>query len=714
MKKKAISFFLSVFIISTAVYSIELNNTLKILIEVPNEKAGETTLIAINRIRESVNSNIDVVYTSATNELRNKYGLSIILGASKDSPELQHHWQNHSSAKEDSYLIYSISKEPLVVIASGVDIRGTLYAAYHLADLLKTDVDISNLKLFFQPKVSKRYASVSTITHGGRYYRPSLFYKSLKELPRYGYNGVVITPGRKSPIDQYSSPVSETEEGEFYSDIYNTIEWKNFFNEIKKYQLDIMIGIPPLIPPGYSDKEIDNFYMGGDEPKEYISNLKLHFRHFLDFLSREYPEIDMYLFNSTEGSEYGRTKRFFASSNPEDERLTNTAYLINCEKVMLAYFDVIEDFFQSDLNRVGFWTHSWGITNQGILKMREILFQYPEVLIIEDDYWNNNLWVFQLPIMNYLPGDLRAKIHTQNPFGIFLPTTSAEYYGGGSLPNSYPSPHIKSAKEALKRNARMVIQSINAHDRTIYGTLFGTVEIIPLCASKQLWDPTPDESQIWQEWANRRFGTQAAPFVINALQESKNIILDGLTISGIDLLGYTEIRAKSWIKDDKRQECRFTRFDLFCKPNTPMTLKSNDSIIFSSEYTEYQMNTHSIPINTYRKKQDKALQSIRYALKEIEKAKPYLEKQDYQMLNKIFSDGQKVIKALKLLGEAAYATNIILSNYDNIEDPVALFNESINNLEEYINDDNLIPQMDKNLVIIINNYKQVGENIINK
>ena len=243
MKKKAISFFFSVFIISTAVYSIELNNTLKILIEVPNEKAGETTLIAINRIRESVNSNIDVVYTSATNELRNKYGLSIILGASKDSPELQHHWQNHSSAKEDSYLIYSISKEPLVVIASGVDIRGTLYAAYHLADLLKTDVDISNLKLFFQPKVSKRYASVSAITHGGRYYRPSLFYKSLKELPRYGYNGVVITPGRKSPIDQYSSPVSETEEGEFYSDIYNTIEWENFFNEIKKYQLDIMIGI---------------------------------------------------------------------------------------------------------------------------------------------------------------------------------------------------------------------------------------------------------------------------------------------------------------------------------------------------------------------------------------------------------------------------------------------------------------------------------------
>jgi hypothetical protein len=708
MKKKAISFFLFVFVMSTAAYSIEL----KILIEIPNEKAGETTLIAINRIRESVNSNIDVdvVYTSATNELRNKYGLSIILGDSKDSPELQHHWKNHSSAKEDSYLIYSISKNPLVVIASGVDIRGTLYAAYHLADLLKTDVDISNLKLFFQPKVSKRYASVSAITHGGRYYRPGLFYKSLKELPRYGYNGVFITPGSKSPIGRDGSPVSETKEGKIYSNIDNTKKWKNFFNEIKKYQLDIMIGIPSLIPPGYSDKEIDNFYMGGDEPKEYISNLKSHFRQFLDLLSREYPEIDMYLFSSTEGLQYGRTKRFFASDNPKDEHSTNTAYLINCEKVMMAYFDVIKDFFQSDLNRVGFWTHSWGITNQGILKMREILFQYPEVLIIEDDYWNNNLWVFQLPIMNYLPGDLRAKIHTQNPFGMFFPTTSAEYYGGGSLPNSYPGPHIKSAKEALKRNARMVIHAINTHDRTIYGTLFGTVEIIPLCASKQLWDPTPGESQIWQEWANRRFGTQAAPFVINALQESKNIILDGLTLNGVDLLGYTEIRAISWIKDDSR----FTQFDLFCKPNTPMILKSKDSIIYSSEYTIYQMNTHSIPINTYRKNQNKALQSIRYALKEIEKAKPYLEKQDYQMLNKIFSDGQKVIKALKLLGEAAYATNIIISNYDNIEDPFALFNKSINNLEEYINDDNLIPQMDENLVIILNNYKQVGKNIFNK
>jgi len=526
----------------------------------------------------------------------------------------------------------------------------------------------------------------------------------LKELPRYGYNGVLIYPGGGTPIARKSSPVLETEEGKLYLDTGNTKKWKTWFSEIKKYHHDIMMTVPPVVPIGYSSKEINDYYTGGPEPKEYITNLKSQFKQYLKLLTEGYPEIDGYLFNSTEGATFGRNERFFGP--PDTKRFTNKAYLANNETIMKAYFDVLSDFFKSDINKVAFWTHSFGLTSEGITKMREVLFQYPKVLILEDDYWNNNLWPFNIPAMKYLQQDLRAKIHTKNPFGMFQIATDGEYYGGGSLPNAYPGSHIRSAKDALKRNARLVIQRLDLHDRTPYGTLFGTMEIVPIAASKQLWDPTPNEPQIWHQWAERRFGKKAAPFVIIALQESENILWNGLSCNGIDLLAVgSEFSPRLWSKDEKG----LSRFNLFSTPGKPLVNKTDSDIIYSEEYTAYQMNTHSIAIKTYRQNQIKALNSIQKGLKEIEKAKPYLEPQDYKMLNDIFENGGYVIKALQLLGEAAYATNLVLSNYDNVQNPGELYNHSIKNLEIFIKESKLLTDMNKNLTSIVNNYKMVAE-----
>lgn len=198
---------LCVFLINAPAYTQTPAHFSKILVELSSGKIGDTELIAIKRIREYTNAIVQVEYSSSKRENKKEYDLTILLGASGDSQELKSQWQKHPYAKEDSYLLHTSSKQPLTVMASGINKRGVLYAAYQLADLLKAEADISMLNTFFEPKIEQRYVSFGATTHGRRYYRPALYYQTLKELPRYGYNGVLIYPGGATPIGRQSSPV---------------------------------------------------------------------------------------------------------------------------------------------------------------------------------------------------------------------------------------------------------------------------------------------------------------------------------------------------------------------------------------------------------------------------------------------------------------------------------------------------------------------------
>lgn len=692
-------FFFVPFISQSQVHQLE-----KILVKVPGE-LEETRSIAIRRLEEYSEA---LLYVAQQNEPESRLGerdLTIIIGVAGDSPETEKVWQARSSAEEDAYLLQTLSKDPLVVVASGNTDRGMLYAVYQLADRIRSGCDLSDLDLFFQPRIKERYVLIGSTTHGRRYYRPALHYKSLKELPRYGYNGVIVYPGGGTPVARHSSPVMESEEGELFLDEDNTRIWKNWFREIKSYGHSIMMAVPPLVPPGYDRDEVRDFYIGGPEPRDYLMNLKNHFEKLLEMLTTTYPEIDRFMFNSTEGATFGNNKRFF--EHPRPERFSLADYMISNERIMKAYFDVLQEFFEEEQHRVSFWTHSFGLTSDGIRKMREILFQYPEIMIMEDDFWNNNLWPFDLPAMKYLPEDLREEISGRNPFALFQIASDGEYYGGGSLPNAYPGSHILSAREAVDRGAEMVIQRLDLHDRTPYGTLFGTMEIVPLAAAKQLWEPTPDEGDIWREWAERRFGKEAAPFVINALKESENIIQNGLSCNGIDLLAVgSEFQPRLWIR-----ETSLSRFWLFSRPQVRMVQKDEENVIFSEDYTAYQMNTHTISIGDFRENQQSALQSVTLGLQEIEKAKSHLSATDYAMLEGIFQGGRNVLQALSILGEAAYGANLLLDNFDGVENPEMVFEKAIRNLEKFIDEDQLIPEMTKNLRTILNNYKKVGEEI---
>lgn len=663
-----------------------------IVIETSGNQISDAELIAIERISKSGPIRINVVPKGSGQKY---YDLKLVLG----TPSSFSMYGETRLKKPDSWVLKTLPGKPVTVLCLGQNNRGMLYAAYQLADLLSSGQDIENLNQFFEPRISQRYVSFGATLYGRQTYQPAQYQRTLEELPRYGYNGVLIYPGGGTPIGRQASPVLETPEGRLYMDEKNTRRWNSWFDDLKRYDHDIIMTIPPVIPMGYTHEQVQRFYQGGPEPAGFTDSLKGHFKQFLTLLTQAYPEIDSYMFNSTEGATFGRNERFFGAPGAQ---FSGKKYLANNAKVMTAYFDVLSDFFKGRLDQVSFWTHSFGLTSEGIVTMREILFNYPEITIIEDDYWNNNLWPHDLPSMNYLPEDLRANIHIKNPFGLFQIATDGEYYGGGSVPNAYAGSHIRSAADALDRKAKLVIQRLDLHDRTPYGTLFGTMEVVPMISSAQFWSPTLPENSIWSKWADRRFGHTAAPYVINALKTSKTIIEKGLSANGADLLAVgSEFNPRSW-----KMGTEVKHFDLFGRPGQLIVQKTAKDVIKSTEYTKYQMKTRSIAIGDYLKNMKEAQHAIAFGISEIEKAKSYLDKNDYEMLSETFGNGKNVITGLTLLGKLAYAANIVKDNYDKVKHPADQFSAATREMEEFIDSKLLIPSMNDNLREILNDYQQ--------
>ncbi len=667
---------------------------------VPAGREMPVAKLCLDRLEEYAAATVQVAYGSAGVSRDAATGPMIYLGSINDAPTLQGAWAAHAGARADSYLIKTISRDPLTMIASGIDARGTLYAAYHLADLLRAKGDLSAVDIFREPRIAERFVSFGATTHGRKQYVPEQHWKTLRELPDFGYNGLVIYPGGGTPIGRRSSPIVEAADGNLSLEAENTAKWRAWFGRVKQYQLDLMMTVPPIVPPGYQATSIASYYAGGPQPRGYLPALKTHFRHYLELLTATYPELDRFMFNSTEGATFGRNERFFGA--PQPDRFPPADYLRNNEEVMRAYFDVLAEFFGEKRSRVYFWTHSFGLTSEGLAKMREILFTYPWVTIIEDDFWNNNLWPHDLPAMAYLPPPLRERVSAANPFALFQIATDGEYHGGGALPNAYPGSHMRSAREAVARHARMVIQRLDLHDRTPYGTAFGPMKIVPYAASKQLWAPTPTEPEIWHEWAATRFGAAAAESVIAALQESHTVLVEGLSGNGIDLLAVgSEFQPRLW----QKERTGVSRFSLFGKPGELLVKKQPGDVITSGEYTAWQMGTRALRIGEFRRHQENAAAAVARGLGRIEQAKPHLVAADFAMLRAIFTEGENVLRAVRLLGEVAYAANLLLDNFDHDPDPRGRFEKAAAGLQAFLEERKLIPEMTKNLSSILRSYR---------
>ena len=63
---------------------------------------------------------------------------------------------------------------------------------------------------------------------------------------------------------------------------------------------------------------------------------------------------------------------------------------------------------------------------------------------------------------------------------------------------------------------------------------------------------------------------------------------------------------------------------------------------------------------------------------------------------------------MRLLGRAAYATNLVLENFDGVEDPKRLFGEAIGEVEAYLKEGKLSESMTKNVAEIVESYRAIG------
>ena len=601
--------------------------------------------VAMDRIRENCPGPVDIRHGRGTGQQRSKYDLTLVLGTPELRRDLDAAWGPKRPKDGDAFLVKTLSREPLVIALSGIGPRGTMYAAYRVAELLETEADLTSVDIRQNPTVKYRYALVTGTTHGGRQFRPMLFYNTIRELPRYGFNGVVLIPGSQgaTPVGRKGLPLA-VEDGRVVPAFPALDEWRLLLQQLKAYGMDIMVGVPTITPPEYEVGAVRDYYSGRIKLAGYEDALRRYSDQLLTTLLESLPEIDAILFNSTEGAIYQGTRIFDRYQKTEE-----------AAKLFDLYLNTFSAVLRRHGKRLGFWTHQGGITNEGLRAMREVLFRYPEVTIVEDDRWPGPGWL-TLPVLGYLPDDLRETIHKKNPFGMFLVCTDAEFYGAGSLPTAAPAPFVDAAQDALRRNAEMVLLRLDLHDRTRFGTLFNINEIIPLSAAAQLWEPTPDPDRLWERWVNRRFGKRAAPFVTEALRSSEEILKYGFTLQGTFLLQHSAVRLREWSFEESDGLVYtlpgYKRYSLFAKPGTPLVAKKKEGEPLTNvDLLHIQAKSRATPINEFRDRQRKAAEVTQRALRAIAKAKPFLSEEDYTYLHRVFDDGRIVLGLCSVLAK---------------------------------------------------------------
>ena len=211
-----------------------------------------------------------------------------------------------------------------------------------------------------------------------------------------------------------------------------------------------------------------------------------------------------------------------------------------------------------------------------------------------------------------------------------------------------------------------------------------------------------EPNDVRREWAQRRFGADAAEDVISALQESRTILLKGLSCNGIDLLGVgSEFNPRLWLANESKP----TRFHLFGRPGKLLVDVDDNDAVTSEQFTAFQMKSRSVAIDDFENDQRQAMEAAVRGRQHIEHAKPMLADDDYKMLAGIFDNAVQVLTAMRLLGLAAYASNLLLDNFDRIDDPQRLHREAIGELDAFLAKKTLDKPIAANIARISAAYK---------
>jgi hypothetical protein len=654
------------------------------LVQVVDDK-NSMIQISIDRIRQYFPGNMDILHYPVDSLDPSRYSLILLIGKLGDMNELDKLWDDNPPEDGDAFLVKTISKSPLIIGVSGVGYRGTMYAAYHLAELLEMNTALTNIDIRKTPKIKKRYVWMDLRSHGWQpRFRPTLYLRNLHELPRYGVNGVKFSMPLIVPyIRGYDELPFIYDRGKLLPRHPEIDEWKQIFKTMKRYGLDVEIFYPTITPPGYDIGDIESHYGGREGGEEgqiklprYEEDLKAFNKALLTKTFEYLPEIDSVELIPGEmwGGGPGRKSALYNAVRPFVYPMDNRI----CARILNIYLETMLEVCKKFSKTLLFHGHCYGITSEGIRASREVVFNYPEVVNLEEDYFNNMCWLHQ-QVLGYLPSDLRDIIHEKNRFGI-QGITDAEFYGGGQLPTAIPNPMIHSAEEAVKRKAELFILRVDSCDDTVLGSLFNINEIMFLSGMAYVWDPVPDMEMLWMNWVTRRFGLKAGEILLPILKSSEEIMKKGFSLQGLDVLYGHNLYPKKWIG---KMGGNYNLFGIFRKPGIPLVDKKEGDLIYSNEYNAFQAKSQSIPMKQIRANQNRAMDLTMKGLKAVEEAKMFLSMEDYRYLNDVFDDCRVVLRAVMLVSEGAYAAQIMLDNYDNIEDPQVLFDKAIEDILAY-------------------------------
>jgi hypothetical protein len=597
--------------------------------------------------------------------------------------ELDKLWGENPPEDGDAFLVKTINKSPLIIGVSGVDYRGTMYAAYHLAEMIEMDTALTKVDIRKTPKIKKRFAWLDFRSHCWKpRIRPTLYLRSLHELPRYGVNGVKIT----LPCMQlrgYEDLPFIYEGGEILPRHPEIDEWKQILKTIKRYGMDVTIFYPTITPPGYDKGEIESHYGGREGGEEgqiklprYEEDLKAFNKALLTKTFEHLPEIDNIEFCIAEmwGGGPGRKFALYNAVRPFVYPMDSRV----CARIMSIYLETLLDICERFDKTLVAHVKCYGITSEGIRAVRKVVRRYPNVVLQEDSFFTNPVWVTS-PVFGFLPSDLKDIIHTKNRFSIKV-NADGEFYGGGRLPTAIPNPMIRSAEEAVKRKAELLLLRPDSCDKTALGSLFNINEILFLSGMAYAWDPIPDIDDLWMNWVTRRFGRKAGEILLPVLKSSEEIMKKGFSLQGLDVLYGLNLYPKKWIG---RMGGSYNLFGIFRKPGIPLVDKKEGDLIYSNEYAAFQAKSQSMPMKQIRANQNRAMDLTMKGIAAVEKAKEFLSEEDYRYLYDVFDDCRVVLKSIMLVSEGAYAAQIMLDNYDNIEDPKALFNKALEDILAY-------------------------------
>ena len=665
------------------------------LILVPDEAHAMTTDLAVKRLRAKSPIRLDLVDGARDKRTDFKnYDLVIILGVTNagaandkgDNKYLAQAWPNPSDRpkNEDAWALKTISKNPLVIAATGNRPRAVLYAAWTLADKLAAGEDISALAMQETPKLDKRYAVVCGTAYGGFGFsapvnRHTLYMATLDELPRYGINGVLLCPGDwrvgVGP-GRVMPPLIIGKDGSVTADTARLPDWRAMMGTLKAYDLDVIITIEPLVHPAYDAKKIERDYInGGKRPAGYLEALAPFYRDYLEKLITLFPDLNgLVLHAGVEGARY-------AGGNATSIRMfldkQNTAA---CVEATETYMNATDEVARRHNLQPVFWMHQWGIDTRGINAMRRMLFNHPAFMILEEDYWPNNLWINgdKLPIMAFLDEKMRDEVDKHGNKLAILALSDAEYYGGGSLPAAIAEPYIYSMQELLKRNTGMVIFRLNLHDRTPYGSLWAVNGIQLEQAASQLWQNPAPPQEVWNRWIKRAYGEAAAPLVSEALANCHKIIYDGFTLKGINSMHHSAVISREWMPDWATGEAKMK---MFAKPGAPLLNKGENDNITSTDQFAWQLHSRAMSFKEFTRLNRGAKEEVEKSLALIERARPALARADYAYLREIFDNARILLDVLYSMGEAAYAANLTKDNFDNLPDVNAYFEQAMTRLD---------------------------------